>query len=122
MPKSFELSRVTKGILIAAIVSIVLTILLSLIYFFTSLQESLIYSFIIAGISVFAASFYVAVQTGTKGFFYGLTIGLGFFLFSIIIYYIFYDGNPSWKIVLEKFIFSIIPGTIGGTIGAILKR
>jgi putative membrane protein (TIGR04086 family) len=122
MSRSLEISRVTKGILVTVILSFLLTLLLSLIYYFTSLHESPIHSIITAGISVLFASFYVSFQSGSRGLFYGLAIGLGFFLLSIIIYYLFYDSNPSWRIVLGKFSVCLASGIIGGTIGAILKR
>lgn len=122
MSRSLEISRITKGILITVIFSLILTFLLSLIYFFTSLQESSLHFVIIAGISVLFASFYVSFQSGSKGLFYGLVIGLGFFILSIIIHYLFYDNNYSLRVVLSKFIVSLSSGIIGGTIGAILKR
>jgi len=122
MAKSLEISQVTKGILIAVIISFLLTLLLSLVYFFTSVQESLIHTLVISGISVIAASFYIAYRSGRKGLIYGLAIGFGFLVFSLIIYYIFYEGNPSWKILLEKGLVDLIAGALGGTIGAILKK
>lgn len=122
MAKSFEISQVSKGILIAVIISFLLTLLLSLVYFFTSVQESLIHTLVISGISVIIASFYIAHHSGRKGLIYGLAIGFGFLLFSIIIYYIFYEGNPSWKILLEKGSVDLVTGALGGTIGAVLKK
>ncbi len=121
MSKSFEVSLAAKGILIAIIISLVLTFLLSLIYYFTSVQESMIYSLLTTGISVLAASFYISSRSGSKGLFYGLTIGIGFFILSIIIFYIFYIGNPSWLILLQKLLVSVLTGMIGGITGAILK-
>lgn len=122
MAKPFEISPAAKGILIALILSFILSLFLSVIYYFTSVQESLIHSLIIAGISVLAASFYVAYQAGSKGLIYGLIIGTGFFLLTIIVYLIFYDGSPSWKIILEKIAVSLASGAIGGTVGVILKK
>ncbi|HHV64167.1 MAG TPA: TIGR04086 family membrane protein [Peptococcaceae bacterium] len=122
MAKFFEISAVIKGVLIAAILSLGLTLLLSIIYYFTSLQESLIHSLIIIGLSVLVASFYVAFRSGSKGLFYGLTIGSSYFLLNLLIYYIFYEGDPSWKTILVKLAFSLFPGAIGGTVGVILKK
>ncbi|MGI6449732.1 MAG: TIGR04086 family membrane protein [Desulfitobacteriia bacterium] len=122
MSKSFKITNVLKGILIAVILSFVLTLLLSLIYHFTSLQESVVHSLVIAGVSILAASFYIAFHCGSKGLYYGLTIGFGFFLLNLAVYYIFYAGDPSWKMILSKLALSILAGSIGGTIGAILKR
>lgn len=122
MSKSFETSLVTKGILITVIISFILTLVLGLVYFFTSIQNSGIHSIIIVGVSVLIASIYTAFRAGSKGLIYGVLIGLGFFLLSLVVYYIFYEGSPSWRILLEKCLVSLITGAIGGTIGAILKR
>jgi len=122
MAKSFEISRVFKGTLIALILSFVFTLLLGVIYHLTALQESIIHAFITAGISVLLASFFISFQSGSKGLIYGISIGLGFFIFSIILYYIFYDSSPSLLIVLEKALLSLLTGAVGGTVGAILKK
>lgn len=122
MSKSFQISLVAKGIVIAIVISFILTIVLSLLYFFTSLQESFLYSLLAAGIGVLAASIYISYQAGTRGIIYGLSVGIGFFLISIVIFYIFYAGDPSWKVILEKVLISPVSGVIGGTIGAICKR
>jgi putative membrane protein (TIGR04086 family) len=122
MAKSFEISQVSKGVFIAVICSFVLTLLLSVLYFFTDVQESLIHTLIIGGLSVLIGSFTIAFQSGSKGLIYGLAVGFGFFLFSIVIYYIFYEGNPTLKILLEKLLVSLVTGALGGTLGAILKK
>lgn len=122
MPNSFRISLVTQGILIAAITSLILTLILSIIYYFSSVQESTLHSLICIAISVFSASVLVSYQAGSKGLIYGLSIGIGFFILSIIVYYIFYSGNPSWLFVLAKALVSLVAGALGGTIGAVLKR
>jgi putative membrane protein (TIGR04086 family) len=122
MSKPFQLSLVTKGIALAIVISFLLTVVLSLVYFFTSVQESVLYSLLTAGIGVFIASFYIAYQSGARGLLYGLAIGIGFFVVTILIYYIFYTGDPSWKILLEKVLISPISGAIGGSIGVLTKK
>lgn len=122
MPKSFQITLVIRGILVAAVISLILTMLLSLIYFFSSVQESMIHSLVVGGLSVLLASFYVSHLSGSRGLIYGIAVGLGFFLLSIVIYYIFYDGNPWLKIILQKLGVYVLSGAIGGTIGAVLKR
>lgn len=122
MPKSFKITLVTQGILIAAITSLILTLILSIIYFFSSIQESTLHSLVSIAISVFAATILVSYQAGSKGLVYGLAIGFGFFILSVIVYYIFYSGNPSWLFLLVKALVSIVAGILGGTLGAVLKR
>ncbi|WP_368294427.1 TIGR04086 family membrane protein [Dehalobacter sp. TBBPA1] len=122
MSKPFQLSLVTKGIALAIVISFLLTVVLSLVYFFTSVQESFLYSLLAAGIGVLIASFYIAYQSGARGLLYGLAVGIGFFVVTLLIYYIFYAGDPSWKILLEKVLISPIAGAIGGSIGAVIKK
>ncbi|RNC29749.1 MAG: hypothetical protein AWM53_00367 [Candidatus Dichloromethanomonas elyunquensis] len=122
MGKSFKIFQVCKGILIALLISLVFTILLSIVYYFTLIQESLIHSLVISGLSILFASFYVSYQAGSKGLIYGLSIGFGFFLLSIVIYFIFYKGNPSAIILAEKAVVSLIAGALGGTVGVVIKR
>lgn len=121
MSKSFEIPLVGKGILIAVVISLILTLVLSLIYFFTSVSESFIYSLLCAGIGVFAASFYIANKAGSKGLIYGISIGLGFFLFTIITFFIFYSEAPSLKIIVQKLLICLFSGGLGGIIGAVIK-
>ena len=121
MSKSFDIVMAAKGILIAVFLSLLFTVALGLIYYFTSIQESITASLVTAGLSVLIASFYISYRTGSKGLYYGLAIGVGFFVLSIIIFYIFYIGNPPWPILTLRFLISLIAGIFGGTIGAILK-
>ena len=121
MSKSFDIVMAAKGILIAVFLSLLFTVALGLIYYFTSIQESITASLVTAGLSVLIASFYISYRTGSKGLYYGLAIGVGFFVLSIIIFYIFYIGNPPWPILALRFLISLIAGIFGGTIGAILK-
>ena len=122
MSKSFNITSVIKGVLIAVILSLGFNLMLSLVYYFTSLQESLIHSLIITALSVLTASFYVAYLSGSKGLFYGLTIGIGTFLMNLLIFNMFFVGDPTWKVVLLKMAFNVFPGAIGGSMGVILKR
>lgn len=122
MPKSFQISLVTQGIVIAAITSLLLTLILSIIYYFSSTQESSLHSLICIAISVFLGALIAANQAGSKGLIYGLAIGFGFFILSVLVYYIFYEGSPSWWVILQKALVSIVTGGLGGTVGAILKR
>ncbi|MGI5902023.1 MAG: TIGR04086 family membrane protein [Desulfitobacteriia bacterium] len=122
MSKSLEVTMILKGILIAAVVSLILTIFLSLIYYFTAVQESTNLSLLAAGLSVLSASFYISYRTGSKGLIYGLTIGAGFFILSLIVFFIFYPGNPTWIVMLKKLFISLLAGLIGGTAGALLKK
>jgi len=122
MSKSFDVLMAIKGIILALFISLVLTIILGLIYYFTSLQESMTFTLATAGLSVLISSFYITYKIGSKGLIYGLIIGFGFFVLSIVIFYIFYIGNPTWPVLILKLLISLIACMLGGTIGAILKK
>jgi len=122
MPKSFHLSLVIKGILIAAAIALILSFLFSLLLSFTRLPESDMTLNIIFGVSVFLGAALTAYQAGMKGLFYGLAIGIGFILFLLLIFAILTPGSPSWILFGEKAIISLISGGIGGIIGVVVKR
>lgn len=122
MPKSFRFSLIIKGILIAAGIALILSILFSLLLSFTRLPESAQTLNIIFGVSVFLGAAMTAYQAGVKGLYYGLGIGFGFVLFLLLIYAILTPGSPSWILFGEKAIISLISGGIGGIIGVVVKR
>lgn len=122
MPKPFQILLVAKGVVIAAVISLILTIILSLVYYFTSVQESMLHSLLCLAIGITGASIYISFEAGSKGLIYGLAVGFGFFLISLIVHLIFYSNNPSWLILLEKMLISLAAGALGGTLGAFLKK
>ncbi len=122
MPKSFHLSLVIKGILIAAAIALVLSFLFSLLLSFTHIPESDLSLSIIFGISVFLGAALTAYQAGMKGLYYGLAVGIGFILFLLLVSAILTPGSPSWILFGEKSIISLIAGGIGGILGVIFKR
>jgi putative membrane protein (TIGR04086 family) len=122
MPKPFQILLVAKGIVIAAVITLVLTLILSLVYYFTSVQESMLHSFLCLAIGITSASIYTSLEAGSKGLIYGLAVGFGFFLITLIVHLVFYTDNPSWLVLIEKLLISLAAGALGGTLGALLKR
>lgn len=122
MPKSFKLSLVVKGILISALFALVLSLLFSLILTFTRIPESTLSLQIIYGISVFSGAALTSYQAGAKGLYYGLTVGVGFILFLLLVSAILISGSPAWLGIGEKTIISLVCSAVGGIIGAVLKR
>lgn len=122
MPKSFHLSLVIKGILIAAAIALVLSFLFSLLLSFTHIPESDLSLNIIFGISVALGAALTAYQAGMKGLYYGLAVGIGFILFLLLVFAIITPGSPSWISFGEKSIISLIAGGIGGILGVIFRR
>ncbi|AHF06757.1 TIGR04086 family membrane protein [Desulfitobacterium metallireducens] len=122
MPKSFKLSLVVKGILISALFALILSLLFSLILTFTRIPESELSLRIIYGISVFFGAALTSYQSGTKGLYYGLAVGVGFILFLLLVSAILISSSPAWLGIGEKTVISLVWSAIGGVIGAILKR
>lgn len=122
MPTSFKFSLVAKGILISTLFALILSLLFSLILAITSIPESELSFKFIFGISVFLGAAFASYQAGAKGLYYGLAIGIGFILFLLLAFAVLTPNSPSWLNFGEKIIISLICGTLGGIIGAIVKR
>ena len=122
MPKSFHFSLVFKGILIAAGIALILSLLFSLLLSFTRLPESNLTLNIIFGVSAFLGAGLTAYQAGVKGLYYGLATGIGLILFLLLISAILASGSPSWILFGEKAIISVLSGGVGGILGVVVKR
>ena len=122
MPKSFHLSLVLKGILIAAGIALGLSLILGLLLTFTPLQESSIAYNLIIGVSVFIAAVITAYHAGMKGLFYGIGIGIGFIVLLLLLFAVLSPSSPSWLDFSEKSIIILATGGIGGIIGVVVRR
>lgn len=122
MSKSFQISLILKGIVLASILAMLLSLVLGLLLSYTSLPESNLSVNIIFGSSVFIAAFITAYQAGTRGLYYGLSVGLGFILLVLILSTIFWADTPSWLIMAEKTILALVSGGVGGIIGVLFPQ
>lgn len=122
MPKSFHLSLVFKGVLIASGIALVFSLFLGLLLTITPLGESSIAYNVILGISVFIASIIIAYRAGMKGLFYGIGIGLGFILLLFLLFTIISPDTPSWLTIGEKSIIILTASGIGGIVGVVVRR
>lgn len=122
MSKPFQFSLILKGILLAAILALLLSLVFGLLLSFTSLPESDLSINIIFGVSVFIAAFIMAHQAGTRGLYYGLAVGLGFILLVLILSAIFWSTTPSWLKMGEKAILALVSGGVGGIVGVLFHR
>lgn len=122
MTKSFQISLILKGIILAAVLAMIFSLVFGVLLSYTSLQESDLSINIILGSSVFIAGFLTAYQAGTKGVYYGLFVGLGFILLVLILSSVFWPNNPSWLKIAEKTIVALVSGGVGGIIGVLLPR
>ncbi len=122
MSKSFQLSLILKGVLLASILAMLMSLVFGVLLSYTSLPESELSINIIFGSSIFVAAFITAYQAGTRGLYYGLSVGLGFILLVLILSSIFWSGTPSWLKMGEKTILALVSGGIGGIIGVLFPQ
>ena len=122
MAKSFQFSLILKGILLASILAMLISLVFGVLLSYTSLPESELSINIIFGTSIFIAAFITAYQAGTKGLYYGLAVGLGFILLVLILSSIFWSESPSWLKMGEKTILALVSGGIGGIIGVLFPQ
>lgn len=122
MSKSFHVSLILKGILLATIFALLLSLVFGVLLSFTSLPESELSINIIVGASIFVAALVTAYKAGTKGLYYGLSVGLGFIVLVLILSAIFWSGTPSWIKVAEKSIIALVSGGIGGIVGVLFPQ
>ena len=122
MAKSFQFSLILKGILLASILAMLISLVFGVLLSYTSLPESELSINIIFGTSIFVAAFITAYHAGTRGFYYGLAVGLGFILLVLILSSIFWSDTPSWLKMGEKTILALVSGGIGGIIGVLFPQ
>lgn len=122
MSKSFQFGLILKGVFLASVLAMLMSLVFGVLLTFTSLPESELSLNIIFGLSIFVAAFITAYQAGTKGLYYGLSVGLGFILLVLILSSIFWSDTPSWLKMGEKTILALVFGGIGGIIGVILPQ
>ncbi|AFM41988.1 putative membrane protein, TIGR04086 family/integral membrane protein, TIGR04097 family [Desulfosporosinus acidiphilus SJ4] len=122
MTKSFQLTLILKGILLATVLALLLSVVFGIVLSYTSVPESELFLNIIFGLSVFVASLMTAHQAGTKGLYYGLSIGLGFSLVVLVLSAVLWPEAPSWLRIGEKAIIALVSGGIGGIIGVLIPN
>ena len=122
MSKSFQFSLILKGILLASILAMLMSLVFGFLLSYTSLPESELSINIIFGTSIFIAAFITAYQAGTRGLYHGLAVSLGFIVLVLILSSIFWSTPPSWLKMGEKTILALVSGGIGGIIGVLFPQ
>jgi putative membrane protein (TIGR04086 family) len=107
---------------LATILALLLSLVFGILLSYTSLPESELSINIIIGASIFVAAFITAHQAGTRGLYYGLSVGLGFILVGLILSTILWSGTPSWLAMAEKAIIALVSGGIGGIVGVLFPQ
>jgi putative membrane protein (TIGR04086 family) len=120
--KTIQFKLLTRGLGIAIIVSFVLTLVLSLLYFLTSLQESLFLSLLCTGTGILVGSAIAARRADSHGIIYGVVIGVTFFFVTLLVHFLLNPGPPSAGTLIPKTVAYILSGILGSILGVFLKK
>jgi putative membrane protein (TIGR04086 family) len=114
---------VSKGVLIALIISAVLIILYGLLLSFTSLSESSMPAVItaISTVSIALSGIYVAVKVESRGWLNGALMGLIYMVVLYLISLLFKTGAAFDKFALFRIFMGFVIGALSGIIGINLK-
>lgn len=115
----FNFSSVLNGLIWSLVISICLSVIITLLLHFTSISEELIPAFatLIFFLSILAGSIVSAKAAGNKGLFHGLSVGLLYFVISLILSLFVVTSSFGWLVFLKKIAYTIIASSIGGIIG-----
>lgn len=122
MSNSFQFNLVFKGILLAVVLALILSLGYGLLLSLSSIPESDLAVNLIFCLSVFAAALIITNKAGAKGLIYGLVIGLGFIILLLLLSGIFFSESISMLKVGEKIVLSLVAGGLGGIIGVLIRR
>ena len=108
-----------RGTLTALLLSLLLSILAGLVYYFTSLAENTmpLAATLILFLSVAIGSGYAAKKARSKGLFNGLGVGITTFVIIWLVVGLLLPGNVLLSGVLSKLDLTLIAGALGGTLG-----
>ncbi|MFZ5632217.1 MAG: TIGR04086 family membrane protein [Bacillota bacterium] len=116
------LPAIFRGSAMAVIVSLIGILFLGIIYHFTGLMEStlpLIASIILL-VSVFCGGFSASRQSGAKGLFHGLGVGIVIFFLIWILMGVFLPAGVAFIPLIQKFFICLVGGSLGGIAGVLL--
>ncbi len=109
---------VLKGILTAVVVSLLLSAVTGIVYHFSSITGAAIpwFAAVILAVSAFSGALITGKDVGNKGLYYGLAVGLIFFLVVLLAAGLVMPGQAALGIVY-KMVITFAAGTAGGIIG-----
>lgn len=112
-------NAVIRGFTWALVISVVSSLVITLLLYFTSISEALLPSFatLIFFISILLGSTISAKNAGNRGLVHGILVGFFYFIFSLILSLIFSADSFVWILFLKKITYTLIGGSLGGIIG-----
>lgn len=119
MPLSFQ--PILRGVLYAIIAALILSGLIGVLTYLTSLPSSEIINNGIFVVSVFFGGLSAARMAGTKGLYYGAAVGIGVIVVILVVSAIMLPSPFSWLGIALKTFYAIAAGAIGGIAGIALR-
>jgi len=112
------LAPIFSGLLYAAVVACISTVLLSLLLAMTGLKEQSlpVYVYFVHGVSVFVGGFITAKRSGAKGWYRGGLLGVVYGILVSLISYLGFDAKLT-KDTLMFLLICFATGAFGGMLG-----
>ncbi len=116
---AFSLRVAGGGILRAILLAVLLTLLASTVVYFTHLDERILQWVVNAGsfVVLALASFMTARKEGRHGLLYGIAIGVGYAILTLIIGTLLFPPFSGVTTFLKRLGFSVLAGACGGILG-----
>ncbi len=117
--EAFSLQTAGGGVARAVLLAVALVLAVSLIVYYTRLDERVLQwvvnagSFVVLGIS----SFLTARKEGKYGLWYGCAIGAGYAVVTLVVGAVFFPPFAGFVAFLKRLGFSVLAGACGGILG-----
>jgi len=114
-----SLGVIIRGGIYALIISAILSLFLGLVFYFSSISESLLSHLASALLffSVLVGSALAVRQVGIKALWHGLGVGIVFFLIVLLLGSVFFPEEFSTGGMFARLLLIIIGGILGGILG-----
>lgn len=108
-----------KGLGKALASAAVLGLVISLVVYFSGLQETLLNPLgkLALIVSVFWGGCYISQSYGTKGMIRGMSLGIMFFIIILITTLLFAPAHIGFKSFLYSLLLCVVSGGLGGILG-----
>ncbi|KJS10843.1 MAG: hypothetical protein VR67_16225 [Peptococcaceae bacterium BRH_c8a] len=121
---ALSFSAITKGILIALVITVLGSALLSVVYQMTGVAEKTLPATSVAlfYVSILIGSFLAAREAGSRGLLHGIVVAILFMLLGLLLAGLFFDFKTAAGNLLLRGGLSGIAGAVGGVLGVGLSR
>lgn len=111
-----------KSVIRGIVLSIILLLIASLVFFFSSLNQEYMKTvvWVITILSICYASIYGALKIGSKGFMHGAFIGGIYIIIMAVIALLSEKGNLNMRAYIIMFVMSLVIGSLAGMIGIVI--